>query len=564
VEIEIHNVMGIERAVLPLDAGGIALVAGVNAAGKSSLLECIAAGATANPDLRQLSKKDTPSIVRHGADAGSIILRWDGGQTRIVYPSGEVSTKGQPPLATPIGLGAQPLTALNRADGMKEITHRFKIEPGQQDMLKWLADRGTAISDKALTDLVARIGVSGWDAVHGKAREAATRDKGKWEAVSRVRWGAKVADGWMPETLVPGVVYDIAAETETLNQAVDQARIAREAVGVDRGRIESLREIAARGDVWRAKKAELQGAYDDLVRRVNANLNVRGTYIDAADAALSCPHCRKGVRLEPATDEFPRGHLVALPPLTGDAIQEARDKVTQLDEDRQILIDQRDEAQQSLRVAEVEVSAAERAAQNVAEMEAAPEATTDTRQAVERAEKLVREQRSLINAIEHMEQARAIHSRITLTLAIVEMLSPDKGVRTAVWKTRLAGINKILVDLSEGAGFDAIALTEDLSLTYADRPWNLLSESERWRCEFVMAVMMWEQERPGIPLLVDRLDVLHPQARGQALALLHARRVSAVIAMTARDPTSVPDLEAAGYGTRWWMTGGYLSQIHSA
>ena len=71
MDIEIINVMGIERAVLPLDTG-IKLVVGLNAAGKSSLLECIAAAATEDSALRNRAKKDTAAMLREGSAAGSI------------------------------------------------------------------------------------------------------------------------------------------------------------------------------------------------------------------------------------------------------------------------------------------------------------------------------------------------------------------------------------------------------------------------------------------------------------------------------------------------------------
>lgn len=562
VDIEIQNVMGIERAVMPLDAGGIALVAGLNGSGKSSLLECIAAAAMATPALRQMSKKDTPSVLREGAEAGAIVLRWDGGQTRITFPTGDVDTKGRAPLATMIGIGAQSLATLSRQDAMREVVDRFKLAPTRDHVLKWLAERGTAISDKALDQLLERVSVSGWDAVHKQAREAATRDKGRWEGVAGTRWGAKVAEGWTPERLVPGASYDLDAEKERLGALQAKASAAREAVGVDRGRLDSLRDIAGRVEVWRLTRADQQARFDTLSRSINANLAERALHIDAADAhtSLSCPHCKKLLRLDPASERHPRGQLVALPPLTGDAIQSARDKVAQLDEDRAVLTEERDEVQRSLRVADAEVTAAERAAEEIQRIEASPSATVETRAALDAAEKAVREQRDVVTAIEAMKAAGEIHAGIVRTLAVAEMLSPD-GVRAAVWKAHLTTINDSLAALAEGAGFDLVALGDDLSITYAERPWNLLSESERWRCEFVLAALMWEQERPGLPLLIDRFDVLHPQARGQALSLLHVRRISAVVAMTARDPNSVPDLEKAGYGTRWWMVGGNLAAI---
>ena len=58
----------------------------------------------------------------------------------------------------------------------------------------------------------------------------------------------------------------------------------------------------------------------------------------------------------------------------------------------------------------------------------------------------------------------------------------------------------------------AVGITPDMELVAAHRPYGLLSESEQWRVQAVMALAL--AQLSGINLAVlDRFDVLDPQSR---------------------------------------------------
>ena len=71
------------------------------------------------------------------------------------------------------------------------------------------------------------------------------------------------------------------------------------------------------------------------------------------------------------------------------------------------------------------------------------------------------------------------------------------------------------------ATWHPVVITPEIEITYGGRLYGLLSESEKWRADTLLAIAI--ARLSGIRLvLLDRFDVLQPTARPQALKLLLA------------------------------------------
>jgi hypothetical protein len=199
------------------------------------------------------------------------------------------------------------------------------------------------------------------------------------------------------------------------------------------------------------------------------------------------------------------------------------------------------------------VKACERARAQLLDVQARPRVAE---QEVENARTQALDAKRKADAIEAMQKSTAIYDDWTRHQVLIEGLSPD-GVRRGVMSRKLSSINTTLGEFSATAKFADVVLTDDLDCTYDGRPYVLLSESERWRCDLVLTCALAQQEAVRV-IIADRFDVLNPQARPGALMLLRSVGIPALVCMTAKDASAVPDLTRAKFGTTRWLEQGVL------
>ncbi|CAB4144675.1 ABC_ATPase domain containing protein [uncultured Caudovirales phage] len=565
LNIRIRNFLGLDT--VDLDIERIVLIGGLNGAGKSACLEAIAAVATGKPLVREVSaKKDADALVSDGAKSGSIRLSYgEDSATMISYPTAEVTQTGRPAdLGTRLGLGIDPFMGATPAQRSAELTARFGIRAKKEDVEAWFAaNPQPPISPAKISDLIARLADSGWDAVHASCKESGTRLKGRWEQVTGKRYGSKIATEWCPEILFPDEAYDLDVERELQDALIARANelIAKGAGRSDR--IAQWGEVAARLPALTAALAEKLSVIEALDKSAEANAAERRKHIDHADAhnALACPKCNARLRLTPiATDA--RGKLELLPSPTGDEIAEARRKIEQIDERQSVVLAEARTARRDQITLQSEVDAAQRAADALANIEQEAESADTLNAELATIQTKTVAQRQKIDAIEALAKANAIQAEIVEVALLASSVSPDKGIRPLVLKRGLDAINASLAEISTMAAFKDVAIVnEAMVVTYGGRFYSLLSESEKWRVNIVFAVLLHEKEASASPLLIDRLDILHPPARPGVLRMLKTRGVTTVIGYTAKDAEAVPNLGKLGFGTSVWLEDGKVQAI---
>lgn len=564
LKLRVRNFLGVSKADLDLSA--IFLVAGVNAAGKSSLCEALASAVCSSPLARgQTSKKAAASLLRNGTDKGSISLDYGPGSIRITYPSCEIEQAGKPAsLGTPLGIGSARLMALTLEQRARQIGERFKTQPTIADLREWTKEHPDAgvSTEELLTILWNDIDVQGWDSMHKTALEHGTKLKGRWEAVTSTKWGSKIAKNWCPSPLLPGEEYDLEAARATAAAAqvkleelvghaavaqADVARIEEQSVGLDKAKEEY--------DAAQAEGVALSKQHAELVAK-------RAKSPAPVDPKLlpSCPHC--GERVVILTDDKERYHAwleKAPASLPADKLAKAVADRRELDENISLLQRKVKENATRSTTAAGEVKACERARTQLLDVQSRPRIAD---QEVENARSQALDAKRKADAIEAAQKATAIYDDWTQHQVLIEGLSPD-GVRRGVMARKLSSINTTLGEFSATAKFSDVVLTDDLDCTYDGRPYVLLSESERWRCDLVLTCALAQQEVARV-IIADRFDVLNPQARPGALMLLRSVGIPALVCMTAKDAAAVPDLTRAKFGTTRWLDHGVLEAIVSA
>jgi outer membrane murein-binding lipoprotein Lpp len=566
LKLRVRNFAGIKRA--DLDIVGPVLIAGTNGAGKSSLLQSVACAVVQSPLAREMAtKKGAGALLHEGADAGSISLDYGSGSVRVLYPDATVETSGKPAtLGSPLGIGSARFTALTPADKAKQVSERFKTDPGLEDLRAWFEERPEAgvrvikLADGTERDLLAalweRIELSGWDAVATDLKDHLSRRKGAWEGVTGQRWGAKVAKGWTPPGLLPGEDMDVDAAK--LDEAHAQQRleglIAQAAVsGAHR---EAVSALAAKVEALAADVERIVGEGDaiaDQLTAARAKLDAAPVPIDT-DNMQACPHCGKKIAFGRAGDKR-QYTILEKPPeqISKAARDEQIKKHDELNSQVNALLRTVEANTRDVAAARSAHAAAVNARAEVARLEGLDEVgQPEVDAARERYLELQRRRAS----IEAWHKATAIYREFVQNEFLFDALVPG-GVRKAVLSRRLGVINMNLSKLCAIAKFEDVQLTEDLGVTFRGRPYVLLSESERWRCDLIVAALMGREEGARI-LLIDRLDVLDPNSRGGVVALAKQLGIPVLIAMTAKDISVVPDLSKAKLGITRWLSRGIL------
>lgn len=101
-------------------------------------------------------------------------------------------------------------------------------------------------------------------------------------------------------------------------------------------------------------------------------------------------------------------------------------------------------------------------------------------------------------------------------------------------------MNNLLAMQSAAASWSKVQISSDIDVTFGGRLYGLLSESEKWRCDTLLAIAISRLSGIGMVVL-DRLDVLDLPSRGQALGLLRTLTAdgdlqSVILAGTLKQP----------------------------
>jgi hypothetical protein len=142
---------------------------------------------------------------------------------------------------------------------------------------------------------------------------------------------------------------------------------------------------------------------------------------------------------------------------------------------------------------------------------------------------------------------------------VLGILAPD-GLRAAKLARVIELFNIAQLDrLSLAAGWNQVAIDAEMTVTYAGRPYPLLSTSEQYRTRAVLQVAMAHLDGSAM-VVIDAADVLDGTSRSGLFAMLEESGLPAIVCMTLTRREQVPDLETAGFGVSYWLDSG-VTQI---
>lgn len=570
--IELTNFQGLRSARLHLTKP-VLLATGHNGAGKSTLLEGIRLAMLGSLERVGL-KKELGKLVTDGAKRGGCDVITEN-QLHFAYtlPDGKHTAPAE--LGSHIGYV---LDAQNFARATPDVRRAtlFALTGCKVDtaeITKRLIQRG---APQEKIDVVAPMLRSGFPAAAKLASENASQARGAWKAVTGENYGEKKAEDWAPADVESVPAYNLrnaeaeVKETEAaiadLNTRLGAARESQRQAQANAANIVTLKEKAsqlqrfqkklevdhAELDKWEAKLAEAKAS--NAPAKINtprpchpdsailhALATVAEEWLDLAEKTQGvvnnfnvCVGWDQHKSLINRTSIHVKSYdeIYGEPgPLTrGDAEQAAADapNVATIEQAR-------DTYRRAVENDRRDIAAAEHAAQQVKEMSSIFETSADQsdiehfQSAIEEHQVKLKASRESLRALEVQDgayrtakdsakKAAAHHRDVIEWSEIADALAPS-GIPAEILAGALRPANDYLHELAQFANWKRVQIGTDIEITADGRPYALLSESEKWRTDCLLALTI--AKLSGLKLIVlDRFDVLDMQGRNDLIDLL--------------------------------------------
>ena len=599
--ISAQNYLGIREADIALDRP-VQLFAGRNGAGKSSLQESIRmalTGETVRVDL----KKNYGALVTEGQESGFVEVETADASYSVVLPSGKGLHSDNPML--PFVLDAQRFASLSPDERRAFLFGLMGLSSSGDAVKKRLADKGF---DDARVALVMPLLRAGFEAACKEAQNRARDAKAAWKTVTGGEtWGKDKAPKWQPAPLpadaekagtrhenavakMKEVEQELGAAQQALGAAKAKAQ-ARQRMAAQRdelaekaGRIDRIKAKLGRDE---AEVAEWQAKVDETRAKAGVapvNPKAPGEFllrglasVTAEFVELTCNHPE--VEWDSSLLNRAAAHLAEYrklhgEPVVGDApAQPDAEAVAKLPEYKKALA----LVQSAVANDKRDLAAAEQAAAKLKELDEEAAESIDLEPLQSKVAELTEkrdgwradaekyrataEQASRRQAL--VDQVAALHADVLAWTDIADALAPY-GIPGEMLKEALGPINKRLMRSAGVAQWPSVTIHDDMRVTCGLRHYAMLSESEKWRADAMIAEAV--SYLSGLRLLVlDRFDVLDLTGRADALewldALTEADEIdTALVFGTLKSmPSGLPDSMQAH-----WIDGGVVGQMREA
>jgi len=541
--ITTQNFLGARQIDLAT-AQPITLIAGQNGAGKSSLRDAISFALTA--DLCRISKKgEAAALISEGATNARVFVQTDERDFEVtISKAGKITDHAagrEPHPALPFVLDPARFAQLAEADRRTMLFSLLGIETSHKAIGERMTRRGLSADKIAAVLPVLR---AGFAAGEKHAKDLASQARGAWKAVTGETYGDKKAEAWEPPLATPvsgnpsalaenaqARVKELGEHIAALHQELGAARATREAAQQRAVRIERLRDQA--GMVERIKgrlataEENVASCKEQLASAGSEDPKAPGSYLTRGLAGTLAEFVEVAdeAGIDANLTNRARAHLVEYRKLHGDPNAAPADPA-RLAELRHAL----QTAESGAANARRDLAAAEAASAELAELEKATPPETpkledietrladarrrhadwqaDVQKYLEAAGAAERRAKQIASAAEH-------HADVQQWSAIADALSPN-GIQAEMIAEALDPLNARLAEHAALAQWQPPRIGADMVITVGSRLYGLLSESERWRADALLAVTI--AQLSGLRLVVlDRLDVLDATGREDAL-----------------------------------------------
>lgn len=575
--IQADNLLGIKSVNVKLDTV-VTLFAGRNGSGKSSIQEAVRMAICQDQVRDVTTKKEFGKLVHGDAKAGGAMIGIDNDSDKSFafnMPKGDF-TGPEISESMRVALNGQRFARMTADERRTFLFGLTKLKPNAETVKARMMTAKWACEESKV-DAVLPLLRTGFPSVCDHAKSKATEAKGAWRQLTGGTYGPLKAPEWeaplpdMPagdlahlETTVAGLDRNIATLNESLGAIKNAARKAQE----DAARRANLADAAGKvpslvDQLARAKQelADYEPSVVALRERAAGTARV-GLVHDLAAWVIAQPLRDKEGEDLVARYEKEHGKLGAKVDAEAQALLPAHEQGLVVIQNRirnlQRDLDSATQAKgqfDALAPAEGAVDASE----EIKEVEAMlATARADRMKAENQRLDIVTVTAARAAAATKTKQALAHHDDVMAWTKVADALAPD-GIPAEMLLDALQPVNAALEQAAIDTDWRQVVIAPDMSITALGRPYQLLSESEQWRTDAMIAQVVAELSGLRI-LMLDRFDVLDMPGRVQCLEWLDSLAFNDVMDTVLLFGTlkALPD-NLADTITAYWVEDGFIA-----
>lgn len=542
--IQVDNFLGAHQIAVTLKTP-ITLFAGPNGACKSSIAEAVRM-AMGHDVVRVKLKKDYEQLVTDGSKAGGALIILDDERSYAFnVPAGDFTADDTLPTGpnVDISLNGQRFASMTADERRTYLFGLANIKPKAEDIKKRMIERAC---EPAKIDATLPMLRAGFPAACEFAKNKATEAKGSWRTLTGEAYGKVKADGWKAQS---PVALEGAAPAEGILTAFDEdIGELNKHIGEISAEMRTRTENAAKRTALAAKAATVDRVGEALEHAAQELVDLEPKVIElrqraAGTARVGIVHDmaifldqikfddeekaqEADVLLDRYETEF--GEIVTAGAIDVDAKNSLPEYERGLETMRNAVQNfTRDLAAAREAKAQFDALAPAEKQEDLADIEVLKASLTKMREERTAVQEKITAFATFDQAVEaankKTKDAGKHHSDVAAWSVVADALAPD-GIPGDLLVEALKPINECLQDqfdmlgwvTQDGHDIQAV-IHADMQITLkAGRPYHLLSESERWRMDAMIAATA--AKLSGIKILMlDRVDVLDLPSRGTLL-----------------------------------------------
>jgi len=582
--IQIDNFLGVHHIDARLTTP-VTLFAGPNGAAKSSIGEAVRMAIT-GATVRVRLKKEYDQLVTDGAKAGGALVTVDDERTYAFnVPAGDVKADDGLPTggAVAVALNGQQFSTMPADERRTFLFQLTGIKIKTDDIkFRMVVRRCDADKIEATLPLLR----TGFPSACDFAEKKATESKGAWRTVTGGVWGKVKSEGWVapaPEELagdaptaeeLQQLDADIAAVNQQVGQVAAQVRTRTENAAKRsalKAKADGVKRVTEALEHARKQLAEYEPQVIEVRQRAGGTKRIglvhdMAIFIDAFTPENEDDAEDAAALLDLYKAEF--GEIIE----AGNIDQDAKNSLPEYERGLEVMQNgvknlERDLAAANEAKGQYDALAApakEEPLPDLAVLQASLKQLQERRTAMQAKITAAAGHAAAVDAAnKKTADAAKQHADVLAWTVVADALAPD-GIPGDLLKEALQPVNKMLSEEADATGWKQICISSDMEITADGRPRALLSESEMWRTDAMIAVVVARLSGLKI-LMLDRVDVLDMPGRGALLKWVHDL-VGAGDIETALLFATLKALPAKLYPTMTahWIEGGEVVKLKEA
>jgi hypothetical protein len=588
-QITINDILGVRQFDAHL-VRPVNYIMGKNGAGKSSVREAVKMAFLGSPD-RVALKKEYGEILHGDAKAGLVSVETEEhGAPGFTLPKGNhTAADGLDADALPYCIDPALFASLKADDKRSFLMKLTGTRPDREKIAARMLDLGVS---QDVIDLVVPMLRQGFPAAAAQAEQQRKEARALWKATTCETYGEVKAAAW--KAVAPqydaGSIAEIATAIDTQSQLLEgmicklgglrQEKSQAVMVGntrqrweADAGKLESAkrklatdiqnRDVAQAQFEAAAAKAgtgKREGLVHDLARALyDLLVNDYRTVNPGDDASIDAAN----LALNEYEDRF--GGLSV-----GEGDPEAAAKLPELEKAAKLMQRAVENAERDLKTAQTAADALQReGASAMRKVSTIDKEIADLEETIAKEKQFIADYQVRLQAEQEKKRRAQEADQITTKAAdyhrqamawdkAYAALSPD-GIPAELLAAALDPFNAQLKFIAETIGWPVVALDADMQISLGGRQYRLLSESEQWRTDTVLAIAI--SHTAGIDFVVlDRFDVLDNTGRAQIIDGLDVLAEQQIIesALVMGTVKNKPDLAAFDQSAVFWIEAGEI------